>query len=641
MLVLAPLPGSLSGGSSLRGLYSPSGVRYNYAVGGLPFLSYASREHPIVRETAPVRKDQFDSANTPGEHSLEGWWLRSQSSFHSGAGLLFADVTGDDTSVGVTRFRSSRNVNVWTQGRAFLLNAAKKIAGSPITDLVDAVEFVYGDGTNATLAVGGTNTRVIKTSGVTTAAFGGSAKNLASVTTDGSYMYVSTADGVFSAPIPASAATAFTWTKEYTVPGAPDKSTHLAYVKQRLMLGVGPSIYELPPHPAGAPAALPTAKYTSVDSAWVWTGFSESSAAIYAVGNAAGVRGAVLKFKLASDGTVPTLSGGAIAAQLPFGEVPWSLCGYLGSFVAIGTNKGVRVAEADGDGNLTYGPLLFSTSGPVKAWAARNRFLWCTVTAGIDSDSGLYRIDLSEQVSELRFAYATDLNFAGDAGSCTVVACLGSSDVLMYATANDVYIEDTTSLAATGYLQTARIRYGTLEPKLFKLVKVRGPSLTGPLAFTVLDGGDHSGGSYTYGTGTEPGSDDITIASPTDPQDFVSLKFTLTRDVSTLTSGGEFTGYQLKALPATPRQRIIQLPLLCFDFETDNKGTRVGYLGSAMDRLFALENLERTGNSVVLQDFDASINTECVIEQVRFTQTAAPPHVGGYGGVVTLTLRTI
>src|SRR5215207_8367911 len=114
------LPASLSitGGGAV--LYSASGFQWDYALNDLPFLSGASRQFPIIRETAQVRKQQFDTSGLPGENSLEGWWLRSQSSFHGGAGLTYLDV--DDTQpANQTRFHSSRNVDVWEQGRVTLL----------------------------------------------------------------------------------------------------------------------------------------------------------------------------------------------------------------------------------------------------------------------------------------------------------------------------------------------------------------------------------------------------------------------------------------------------------------------------------------------------------------------------------------
>ena len=641
MLVGELLPGSLSISNAVGGLYTPSGFRYDYAIGGLPFLSGASREFPIVRETAQVRKQQFDNASTPGEQSLDGWWLRSQMSFHGGAGLTYVDVSNSTTSSGdpinLLRFKQSRNVDVWDQGEVSLLNDTSKVAGSPVAATVDATEFVYDDGTSAAMYVGGSTITVVLAASVVSSSFGGvTAAAIQSVASDGNYMYLAAADGVYAAAIPANSGTAFTWAKEYTVAGT---TVHINWLKQRLMLGVDNKIYELPVHPAGAPAALPTAKYADADTGIKYVSFAESSTAIYAVGNN-GVRGNVLKFALSDTGTIPTLTGGATALQLPSGEVPYSAFGYLGTFLGLGTSKGARIAVANDSGDLSYGPLLFTSTAPVKGWSGRDRFLWCGVTGGHDGDSGLYRIDLGFEVSDMRFAYATDLGFSGDTSAAGPVAHLGASDRVTFATAADVYREGT-DLAGSGYLQTARVRFGTLEPKLFKLLRVRGPALAGPLSFSVLDELDSESGSYNFPEGDSPGLSDVAITSPDTPQDFVSLKFTLTRDDIVLTEGGAFSGYQLKGLPAAPRQRMIQLPLLCFDAEVDSAGMRSGSLRTAVLRLQALEDLERDGNAVVLQDFAAGTSQAVVIEQIRYQQTSAPPVASGYGGLILLTLRTV
>lgn len=638
------LPGSLGIGSAQGGLFTPSSWRYDYAIGGLPWLSAASKDHPIVRETAPIKKQQFDTSNTPGEQSLEGWWLRAQQSFHGGAGQLFVDPTGysgfniDATSL--TRFKASRNVNVWTQGKVFLLNAVKKANATPLANVVDATEVVYPNGDNCAVMVSAATVHVVRATAVNTFTVGFTSNSVQSISTDGTYLYASAVDGVWSAPVPATPATAPVWTKIYTVAGV-TTTTHLAFVKQRLMLGAGPSVYELPPRPSGPPVALPAAKYTSPDPAWAWLSFTEASAAIYAVGNN-GVRGSIIKFVLDNQGAIPTLSSGAVAAQLPSGEVPYSAMGYLGDFVGIGTNRGVRIALADGNGNLSYGPILFSAAVAPRCWSARDRFLFVAVSRAIDGDSGVYRIDLGTQVQDLRFSYATDLNFTGDTADAKVVAHLGGSDTLSYATTSDVYVEDVNTLASSGYLQTSRIRFGTLEPKLYKRVKTRGPSLTGPLAFQVLDQGDHPAGSFTYAPGAGPADiGDVDISQPQDPQDFISLKFTLQNNPASPGQGAEVWGYQLKALPGVQRQRIVQLPLLCFDYEHGPDGARRGAVGSALTRLLALENLERSGNSIIWQDFAAETNVACVIEQVSFRQTSPSPRVEGFGGVITVTLRSL
>lgn len=635
MGVVAALPAGLSITPAAGAPFTGTGYGWHYAVNDLPWLSGASRQYPIVRETAPLRKQQLDTGNQPGENALDNWWLRSQASFHGGAGQVFYDQGSDDAAA--IRFHSSRNVDVWTEGSVSLLPEAASIG---VTGVVDGTEITFTGGANAALLVTSTQTHIVTGSAVTSATWTAGSKAPQSVTTDGSYVYVGTAEGVYSAPIPAAPG-AFTWTKEYTIPTPPDLSVFLAFVKARIMLAAGRSIYELPPHPAGMPAALPTPNYTHPDPGWKWTGITELANAIYCIGNNS-VRGAVVKFVLSNTtGSVPVLSGATVAAELPSGEVVYSGMGYLGSYMGIGTNKGVRVATVDGNGDLTYGPLLFGSTGPIRGWSARDRFLYCGVTAGIDGDSGVYRIDLATQVAELRYAYATDVNVAGDSTACNVVVHVGSSDQFVYGTANATYRASATVKAATGYLRTSRVRFGTLEPKDFRLLRLRGPAPQGTISVQVLDQTDNAGAGYTYPTTDILGAADVAVTSPSDPQDFTSLKINFARSGADTTKSPQFWGYQLKALPGGTRQRMIQIPLLCYDWERDTRGNRRGGEGTAMARLFNLESLERAGRAVLYQDFVTGEAATAIIEQVRFTQDAPPTGAAGFGGIVSLTLRTL
>jgi hypothetical protein len=96
-----------------------SGESYDVALGGQPFLYAINDERPYIRQTAPYRKEQFDNNQEPGEQSLTGWWLRSQSSFHSGTGIKFYDPSAGE--VVSHRFTDSQNVDVWTKGQVTLL----------------------------------------------------------------------------------------------------------------------------------------------------------------------------------------------------------------------------------------------------------------------------------------------------------------------------------------------------------------------------------------------------------------------------------------------------------------------------------------------------------------------------------------
>jgi hypothetical protein len=108
------------GNPGIAGFWINNAEDYDVAIGGEPFILAPTDVNPYQRETAPYRKDQFDSSKEPGEQSLTGWWLRSQSSFHGGTGIKFYDPTsGESTGY---RFADSQGVDVWTKGQVTLLN---------------------------------------------------------------------------------------------------------------------------------------------------------------------------------------------------------------------------------------------------------------------------------------------------------------------------------------------------------------------------------------------------------------------------------------------------------------------------------------------------------------------------------------
>jgi hypothetical protein len=106
---------------STGAIWQNTDIAYDVAVGGIPFIYAINDARPYIRQTAPYRKDQFDNGAEPGEQSLTGWWIRSQSSFHGGTGIRFYDPSAGET---VThRFTDSKNVNVWTKGEVSLLKS--------------------------------------------------------------------------------------------------------------------------------------------------------------------------------------------------------------------------------------------------------------------------------------------------------------------------------------------------------------------------------------------------------------------------------------------------------------------------------------------------------------------------------------
>ena len=99
--------------------YVATGVAYDVAIGGQPFFLLNDDNNPYRRVTAQYRKNQVDISREPGEQTLTGWWLRSQSSFHLGQGITFFEPAQDES----LRFQYtySKGCDIWTKGQVTLL----------------------------------------------------------------------------------------------------------------------------------------------------------------------------------------------------------------------------------------------------------------------------------------------------------------------------------------------------------------------------------------------------------------------------------------------------------------------------------------------------------------------------------------
>ncbi|TXS35075.1 hypothetical protein [Streptomyces sp. t39] len=623
-----PLSGRTATASSSATL---SGVQYHWAIGGMPFLSAINDERAMTRAGAPIRKEQIDQQQIPGEQSLANWWLRSQLSFIGGAGLLYQDPSSDNQYA--IRFGDSVGVNPWVNGQLTLLRETSL----RVTDVTADKHHVLGwsDGTDRYWSAVGNVLKSDTGSAVTTITWGGSG-TIRSLTSDGTNYYAADSTGVYRGP--GSGAGALVW-------NTGSANTVVRWVKGRLMAGIGPSMYELA---TGGPV-LPTAKFTHLNPSWVWTDIAEGTSAIYASGYA-GSQGGIYKFVLDTSGNVPTLaSGGILAAQLPRGEIVLSMTSYLGSFVGIGTSRGFRVGEIDDNGDLKYGPLLISNALGVKSVAAYDRFFFVGATNAIDGSSGLYRVDLGQPIQDnggspsVRYAYATDLQ-AKVAGEVSSVTNFGNSDRMVLAVVGQgSYLESASTLEASGYLTTGRVRFNTLEPKIYKFVDVKTPnSLMGSVGVSVIDPGGADTTIITVSEGSSLAIQDVALTAPASAVEWIQLKLTLGRSATDTTQGGTINGWQLKAMPGAVRQRIITLPLLCFDKEKARSGLMIGREGRCLERLEEFEQIFARGDAVALQDLKNDSSTLVVVDDYRFEQRTSPAaNASGYGGVLWIECRTI
>jgi hypothetical protein len=617
------------------GIWQNTNESYDVALGGLPFFYAINDARPYIRQTAPFRKEQFDNQSQPGEQSLTGWWIRSQMSFHSGTGIKFYDPATTD-EVGTYRFADSRNLDVWTKGQVTLLKETANMTG--VTSGVYKIISVMDGSTNKILGWTPANTTINNytasgtavtythpvTAGLDTATL--------AIATDGINLFIADNDHIYTGPI----STPTAGYSEYY--NTDSEKVVLAWVKQRLVACIGESVYELT-NAKGSSHTLPTPVYTHPNADWNWTSISESGSAIYAAGYAGG-NSAIYKFTLSTTGVMPTLTSGVIAAQLPIGEVVNKIEYYLG-YLMIGTNKGVRAAAiSDQDGSINYGPLIIEESNGVYDFAFRDKFVWATGSVG--GYAGLYRIDLSNELEPLRFAYATDAYLDGVTGYATSVDFVGNSNQIAFTTSdsNGIAVQSATTLASTGYLTTGNIRYGTLEPKNFKRLLGRGDFTYGSMTLETIDKDGTPYDHITYSSGITP--IEVATSQPATAQEFVAYKFILSRDATTTSAGPIFKGYQAKATIATPRQRVMRFPAYCFDVETDRYNVQVGYQGRAQARLQALEELEENGDVLTWQDLTNGESRQVIIEQISFTRMTPPDkRFDGFGGVIEITIRTV
>ena len=610
--------------------------------------------NPYQRETAPYRKDQFDNSREPGEQSLTGWWIRSQSSFHGGTGINFYDPTAGE-SIGY-RFNDSQGVNVWTKGQVSLLKDTSNVHAittavntSTTTKAEQHIRSIRYSSTDAILVHDGYDVDRIDADGTVVKWVdytSGTDDPVYAICDDGKFAYWITNDTAsgkleFNKKL-LSASGATAPTVVFTKVGLTVTAAEMEYVKDRIILCVNNEVYEL----TSASTALPaTAVYTNPNTNYTYTSITASGPAIYTAGHS-GIYSTIQKYTLGSNGSMPTLTQASVAAEFPPGEIVHKIYYYLGK-IMIGTSEGMRVAEINEvDGSLLYGPLIFESTQPVYDFAARDRFVWATT--GVGTNAGLTRVDLSQLIEgeALRFAYANDISGTqSTAHQTTAVGFVGTTNRLAFASAYDstngaVYIESASVLASSGYVTTGAIRYGTLEPKNYKLLRARGDYANGAMDLQSIDSASNIYNIISYNSTI--GTPEAATTNPEGPQEFLSYKFTLSRSASDTSKGPVFKGYQAKALPATKRQRLIQFPVWCFDIEKDRYNVQTGYEGRAWERIQTLEEIEAQGDIVNVQDFTTGERIQAVIERIDFSRKTPPNgQFDGFGGLLLVTVRSV
>lgn len=584
----------------------------------LPFWLAITSDSPYQRETAQYQRDQVDQAPEAGEQSLAGWWMRSQMTFHGGAGLDYLDTSSQPDDVDRLRFAESRGVDVWTPGRVTRLPGCTIERTVPGNTRVWVEVMQVGDVDY--LAVATSSEIAVKAAGTWATA---AVANLRSIATNGFELWWVTPTGVFRCPVTNLAAI----TQVYYFDE--DRPSTIAYVKQRFMLGYGQDLLELTVRDAGEPAKL---RYKHPTPGWRWSAISDGPSGVIASGYS-GMQSGMFKLELTTVDDAPVLGPGVALLTMPGGERILSTSYYLGSLLVVGTSRGVRVCPFESYyGTITLGPLSVETKAPVTAVGGYDRFVYAGTR--VDGEAMLLRLDLGMPLDNAgHYAWAPDLQAsAAVAADVHAIAFTPGGKCLWAIDGLGVQLEGSVPGDRPAWLQTSRIRMGTTEDKHFQYGLARG-QLSDVNTLTVSVATSLNPNWTVRYTAT---SSSERFGLQAGRCEWVALRFALA-------GAAELASYQVQAVPAGKRQRLISFPVSVSDSEVTRSGRHVGYDGWALERLHALEAIEAAGSPVTVQApalFPDAV--ECVVEKITYLQTSAPSDRGtGTAGVLQLVVRTI
>ncbi len=562
------------------------------AINGRPYL-VDEKSGQFSRGFEPRVRDSVDQSTSPGEAAInpQGLWRRGETSWHYGAGQKYADTAEAQDF----RFYSSKGVNPWVKGQATLLNAVKESLNSANTNLLiaatDTRVYVL-DG--ATLKY---STDPFASSPTWTSATGLPAATPRDMATDGTNIYLTYAGKTSSFGL---------W--KYTAANVASNVAYghelyyVDYVKGNLMVSgdsAAGSATDLYYNPAGN---IGGDDYEHPIATWNWVSFAAGQSAIYAAGYA-GTRGAIYKITITAAGV---LDQPVVALELPSGEIPLVVFGYLGG-ILIGTNKGVRYATPDNAANLTAGALI-PTSGNVVSFTAEDKYVWFSWSNYDGVSTGLGRLDLSTFIAANTPAHATDLMHTS---TSNVLAIATFNNKRLFSVSGDgIYVEDTANLVASGEIISGTYRWGIPDRKFVAKFDIRTTPLLGTVTPSIsLD-------SAAYLALPAHQSQNTTEHVATGPQTkFIEATFKLVMDRSTATTGPTVTRWMARAYASPARSQVFRVPILMhhhirvkdveyyFDVETE-----LNYLRDLVNNPRVINYQENTESySVIVEDLQFNI----------------------------------
>lgn len=585
------------------------------AIDGRPYL-IDQKSNQFVRGFEARVRDSVDQSTSPGEAAInpQGLWRRGETSWHLGAGQLYADTAEAQDY----RFYSSKGINPWTKGQLKLLNKVKESLNSANTNLglhvADGKVYV-SDGTAVKYSSNPFAASPTWTS-VTGLPAGHTPRDMAS---DGSNIYLTyegtnNTHGLWKIDDTQTAANLAYGQEFYYV----DFVKGYVMVSGNTAAGNARRLHYSPTGNVGA------ADYTHPLTSWNWTSFAAGQNAIYAAGYS-GDRGAIYKITIASTGVLDTP---IVALEFPAGEIPNTVFGYLGGMF-IGTSKGVRYATSDADSNLTAGSLI-PVSGGVTAFTADDKYVWFNWSNYDGVSTGLGRIDLSSFTTSNTPAYATDLMLTSTANVNNVITY--DNKRIFSVSGDGVYAEDSANLVESGEIITGTYRWGIPDRKFVAKFDIRTTPLQGTVTPSI------SSDSDAYAAMSAHELQAATEKVSNGPQSkFIEAKFKLVLARATATTGPTVTRWMARAYASPARSQVFRVPILMHHKIIDTHGSEHYFDVEA--ELQALRSL--VTNPVVVNYQENTDTFSVVVEDLEFQVIDGYYQNWDLEGTCIVTMRSV
>ena len=542
----------------------------------------ASPLHQSVRDSLPVRlgdrrynidpqrlqratvdpiRQGFDTQGTPGEQSLNqaGVWKRSRTDWSLGAGQLNADLnTSSDR-----RFYASSGVDVWTEGEVKLLPQTSEVRDSSginqfmVTANDGTDDYIYVVDTNDvwySTNLGGSWTEINEPAG---------AGAITAIASDGLNIYVASHAGsgevqrIQGSTVPTSTANTDYW--------AIDDVDGLWVANGYLIASVDSRLTVL------ATGSAPATSLDIIDDSTqvsAWQSVIGTPVGIFAAGTQ-GDKSRI--YYIGINDSTTSLLPPVIAAELPDGETV-NVISYYGSLVCIGTTRGIRLATINGQGYLSYGPVI-EISGGVNYLEAQGEFIWFNwnnYDSPFDTTNrtGLGRLSLKEFTGTIVPAYASDI-MAETTGLIQGIVTTSDNRRMFSVAGGGVYLENASNAnkELKGYIDEGRFTWGISDLKALVSSDVRTSKLaTGDnVSLSALSD------DYAYG-GTGTSTSLATSATADAVTDGVTTVTGVTGEwfapqvslVQTATNGNSpvLHRWTLRCIPMPFVSEIIELPII-------------------------------------------------------------------------------